>query len=169
MSQRWLIKTPNPKFQRLLSDSLNIHPIIAQLLVNRDITNVDLARQFLYANVSQLHDPFTLKDMDKAIERIEKAKVNKESILIFGDYDVDGVTSSALLQRLLKKLGIRAINYIPHRMDEGYGLNHGIVEFAKDQGIHLMITVDCGVTAFAEVQAINAAGIDVIIIDHHEP
>lgn len=169
MPQRWLIKTPNPKFQKLLSDSLNIHPIIAQLLVNRDITNVDLARQFLYANESQLHDPLILKDMDKAVERIQKAKLNQESILIFGDYDVDGVTSSALLQRVLKKLGIRATNYIPHRMDEGYGLNHGIVAFAKEQGIHLLITVDCGVTAFGEVEAINAAGIDVIIIDHHEP
>ena len=169
MTRRWSIKTPHPKLQKTLSDALKIHPIIAQLLVNRGISDLEEARQFILASESQLHDPFLLKDMDKAVDRIKQAQANGESVLIFGDYDVDGVTSSALLQRTLKKLGLKAINYIPHRMDEGYGLNHGIVEFAKDKGIHLLITVDCGVTAFSEVQAINAAGIDVIVVDHHEP
>ena len=124
---------------------------------------------FLSADMALLHNPFLLTDMDKAVERITKAKVNSEKILIFGDYDVDGVTSSALLRRLLNSLGIRSINYIPHRMDEGYGLNHEIAEFAKSQGIHLLITVDCGINAFLPIEAINAAGIDVIVIDHHEP
>ena len=169
MTKRWLIKTPHPKFQKLLSDALKIHPIIAQLLVNRGITDVEEARHFIQADESGLHDPFLLKDMDKAVARIKQAQLNGESILIFGDYDVDGVTSSALLQRTLKRLGLKAINYIPHRMDEGYGLNHAIAEFAKDNGIHLLITVDCGITAFSEVESINAAGIDVIIVDHHEP
>ena len=169
MTKRWLIKTPHPKFQKLLSDALKIHPIIAQLLVNRGITDVEEARHFIQADESGLHDPFLLKDMDKAVLRIKQAQLNGESILIFGDYDVDGVTSSALLQRTLKRLGLKAINYIPHRMDEGYGLNHAIAEFAKDNGIHLLITVDCGITAFSEVESINAAGIDVIIVDHHEP
>lgn len=169
MNKRWIIKPPHPRFQKLLSDGLNIHPIIAQLLINRDITEVEQARHFLYASEAQLHDPFLLKDMDKAVERIKQAQLKGESVLIFGDYDVDGVTSSALLHRVLKKIGLKAINYIPHRMDEGYGLNHGIAEFARENGIHLLITVDCGVTAFSEVDAINAAGIDVIIVDHHEP
>ncbi len=169
MTKRWLIKTPNPKSQKLLSNALNIHPVIAQLLVNRDITDIEQAREFLDPSGSQLHDPFLLKDMDKAVARIRQVEANHETVLIFGDYDVDGVTSSALLRRILKRLGLNAINYIPHRMDEGYGLNHAIVDFAKEQGIHLLITVDCGINAFSEVDAINAAGMDVIIIDHHEP
>ena len=138
-AKRWQIKTPNPKFQKSLSDALGVHPIIAQLLINRDITDIEQARQFINANEAQLHDPFLLKDMDKAVARIKQAQLAGESVLIFGDYDVDGVTSSALLRRVFKKIGLKAINYIPHRMDEGYGLNHGIVEFAKEQGIHLSI------------------------------
>jgi single-stranded-DNA-specific exonuclease len=167
--KRWVIKTPHPKLQKEISDALNIHPVIAQLLVNRDITSVEDAKHFFYAHESKLHDPFLLKDMDKAVARIKQAQDNRESVLIFGDYDVDGVTSSALLRRTLKRLGIEAINYIPHRMDEGYGLNHSIVEFAKERGIHLIITVDCGINAVSEVKAINAGGMDVIVLDHHEP
>lgn len=169
MNKRWLIKTPNPELQRTLSDALGVHPIIAQLLINRDITDINEARNFLAADQKGLHDPFLMKDMDKAVARIKQAQSNGESVLIFGDYDVDGVTSSALLRRILKRIGIKAVNYIPHRMDEGYGLNHAIAEFAREQGIHLLITVDCGINAFSEVDAINAAGIDVIILDHHEP
>jgi single-stranded-DNA-specific exonuclease len=107
--------------------------------------------------------------MDRAVHRIEDAAKAGEKVLIFGDYDVDGVTSSALLRRLLKRLGIDAINYIPHRMDEGYGLNLGIVEYARTHGIHLIITVDCGINAFEPIEAITTAGMDVIVIDHHEP
>ncbi len=169
MTKRWLIKTPNHKLQKSISDAAGIHPIIAQLLINRDITNINDVRPFLDADKTSLHDPFLLKDMDKAVERIKQAQANGESVLIFGDYDVDGVTSSALLRRVLKRIGVNAINYIPHRMEEGYGLNHNIAEFAKGQGIHLLITVDCGINAFTEVDSINAAGIDVIIVDHHEP
>ena len=137
MTKRWLIKTPNHKLQKSISDAAGIHPIIAQLLINRDITNINDVRPFLDADKTSLHDPFLLKDMDKAVERIKQAQANGESVLIFGDYDVDGVTSSALLRRVLKRIGVNAINYIPHRMEEGYGLNHNIAEFAKGQGIHL--------------------------------
>ncbi len=167
--KRWRIKEADPKLQQTLSDALSIHPIIAQLLINRQITTVQDARLFLSAELSSLYNPFLLTDMDRAVERIEKAKVCAEKVLIFGDYDVDGVTSSALLRRTLKRLGITAINYIPHRMEEGYGLNAGIAEFARAQGIHLLITVDCGINAFEPIAAIMAHGIDVIVIDHHEP
>lgn len=169
MTKRWFIKTPNPRSQKLLSDELGVHPIIAQLLINREITDIQEARMFLAADHTGLHDPFLLKDMDKAVERIRRAQANNETVLIFGDYDVDGVTSSAFLRRILKCFGLKTVNYIPHRMDEGYGLNHGIVDFAREEGIHLLITVDCGINAFSEVDAINNAGIDVIILDHHEP
>ena len=116
-----------------------------------------------------LNNPFLLTDMDRAVTRIDLAQKKSEKILIYGDYDVDGVTSSALLRRLFNHLGIQTINYIPHRMEEGYGLNQEVAEFAKSQGIHLLITVDCGINAFLPIEAINAAGIDVIVIDHHEP
>ncbi len=169
MAKRWLIKSYDPQLQKQFSDALNIHPIIAQLLINRGIVSTGEAKGFLEADLASLYNPFLLTDMDRATTRIELAKERGEKVLIYGDYDVDGVTSSALLRRLLKRLNIQAINYIPHRMDEGYGLNHTIIDFAKEQGIHLIITVDCGITAFNEVAAIMAAGMDVIIIDHHEP
>jgi single-stranded-DNA-specific exonuclease len=169
MTKRWIIQPCNPDQQKNFSDTLGIHPIIAQLLLNRQVNSVADARMFLSADMSCLYDPFLLKDMDRAVARIRLAKEKSEKVLIYGDYDVDGVTSSALLRRLLKRLGIQAVNYIPHRMDEGYGLNEGVAEFAKAQKVHLLITVDCGINAFSPVVMINAAGIDVIIIDHHEP
>lgn len=169
MNKRWVIKSYDPKLQKEFSDALGIHPIIAQLLINREIDTIEQARRFLTADLSMLFNPFLLTDMDKAVERLHHAQANGEKILIYGDYDVDGVTSSALLRRLLKRLGITAVNYIPHRMEEGYGLNNGIVDFAKDLNVHLIITVDCGINAFAPIEAITAAGIDVIVIDHHEP
>ena len=169
MERRWLVKAYNPIVQKKLSDALNINPIVAQLLINRHITTVEHANRFLRADLSMLHNPFLLTDMDKTVERILEAQRNNEKILIYGDYDVDGVTSGALLKRLLKRLNITAFNYIPHRMEEGYGLNHGVVEFAKGLGIHLIITVDCGINAFGPIAAITKEGIDVIIIDHHEP
>lgn len=169
MQKNWIIKTPNPKLQVELSNALHIHPIVSQLLVNRQIDSVEKAESFLSADLSKLHDPFLLKDMDAAIRRIKKAKDKKELVLIFGDYDVDGVSSSALLKNTLQKFGLKAINYIPHRMTEGYGLNHAIADFAKEKEVKLLISVDCGTGAVSQVKAINDAGIDVIIIDHHEP
>ncbi len=169
MTKRWIIQPQDPQLQKNISDALGIHSIIAQLLINRQITTVGEARMFLSADMASLHNPFLLTDMDSAVARIEQARKKSEKILIYGDYDVDGVTSSALLRRLLNHLGVQTINYIPHRMEEGYGLNHEVAQFAKSQGIHLLITVDCGINAFSPVEAINAAGIDVIIIDHHEP
>ena len=169
MIKRWFIQPQNPQLQKDISDALGIHPIIAQLLINRQITNISQAKMFLRADMLSLHNPFLMTDMDKAVARINHAKRNSEKVLIYGDYDVDGVTSSALLRRLLNHLGIESINYIPHRMEEGYGLNQEVAEFARSQGIHLLITVDCGINAFAPIEALNEAGVDVIVIDHHEP
>lgn len=169
MDKRWIVKPYDPKLQKELSDALNIHPIIAQLLINRQIITVEGSKRFLTADLSMLFNPFLLTDMDRAVERIHKAQSNQEKILIYGDYDVDGVTSSALLRRILKRLGITAVNYIPHRMEEGYGLNNSIAQFAKNLNVHLIITVDCGIGAFEPIEAIMAQGIDVIVIDHHEP
>jgi len=169
LTKRWIIQPSNALLQKTICDALNIHPIIAQLLINRQITSPSQASSFLSAEMSFLFNPFLLTDMDRAVARIEQAQKKSEKILIYGDYDVDGVTSSALLRRLFNRLGIQTVNYIPHRMEEGYGLNQEIAPFAKSQGIHLLITVDCGINAFGPIEAINAAGIDVIVIDHHEP
>ncbi|MFH1360418.1 MAG: single-stranded-DNA-specific exonuclease RecJ [Candidatus Omnitrophota bacterium] len=169
MTKQWLIKTPNPQAQVKLSDALGIHPLIAQLLVNRGVRNIKQARNFLTGDYSSLHDPFLLKDMDKAVRRIRQAQKKKEQVLVFGDYDVDGITSSAILKKVLTALALDVINYIPHRIDEGYGLNHTIAAFAKKKGIHLLIAIDCGINAVSEVESINDQGIDVIILDHHEP
>ncbi|MBF0510862.1 MAG: single-stranded-DNA-specific exonuclease RecJ [Candidatus Omnitrophica bacterium] len=169
MTRQWLIKPHDPNLQKHISDTLGLHPVIAQLLINRKITSLDQARMFMSADISSLYNPFLLTDMDKAVERIEAARMNGDKVLIYGDYDVDGVTSSALLRRLLNQLQINTINYIPHRMEDGYGLNDDIAKLAKDQDINLLISVDCGINAFSPVDALNKAGIDVIIIDHHEP
>jgi len=169
MTKRWIIHPQDLQLQKSISDSLSINPIISQLLINRQITSVAGAKMFLSADMASLYNPFLLTDMDLAVARIKLAQIQSEKVLIYGDYDVDGVTSSALLRRLLDRLGIKTVNYIPHRMEEGYGLNQEVAEFAKAQGVSLLITVDCGISAFAPIEAINAVGIDVIVIDHHEP
>ena len=167
--KKWHIRTQNPQLQAAFTNSLNIHPIVSQLLINRGVDTIDGARDFLSADLSSLHDPFLFKNMDIAVTRIKKAKDKKECILIFGDYDVDGVSSSVLLKKTLTIMGIEAVNYIPHRMSEGYGLNHAIVQIAKDKGVSLLIAVDCGINAFTQIDALNENGIDVIVLDHHEP
>ena len=169
MTKVWKIKKNNPALQNYLSKELQIPSIIAQLLINRNITDIAEARQFLSADLSDLHNPFLLKNMDIAIERIEKASQENEAVLIFGDYDVDGVTSSVLLTKALKRKGIKVVNFIPHRMTDGYGLNARVGEVALKNHIKLIITVDCGITAYDQVTELNAKGLEVIILDHHEP
>ena len=169
MQKQWRINDADPKLQATLSNALGIPSIIAQLLINRGITNAEEARDFLSADLGGLHDPFLLKNMDIAVLRIRKAKTGKERVLVFGDYDVDGVTSSALLNNVLTQLGIEVIHYIPHRFHHGYGLNEEVAEFARGKKVGLLIAVDCGINAFAEVKLLNDAGVEVIIIDHHEP
>ncbi len=165
----WQVRNPDPFLQVYLSNALKVHPLIAQVLANRGITSADEGKEFLSADLNTLHDPFLLKDMDRAVLRIRQAKENKEKVLVFGDYDVDGVTSSALLYKIFTRLGIAVSNHIPHRMSDGYGLNDSIGQIAKEAGIKLLIAVDCGITAIREVALLNALGIDVIILDHHEP
>lgn len=164
----WKVRPHNSALQLTLNQALGIHPIVAQILINRGIAEVSEAEAFLSSDIKSLHDPFLLKDMDKAVARIRQAREKRERVLIFGDYDVDGVTSTALLYTALKEMGMEAINHIPHRMHDGYGLNEEIGQTAKAQGIKLLIAVDCGITACREVSALRAQGLDVIVIDHHE-
>ncbi len=172
VEKNWHIKSVAPQSECLkLARILDIPLIIARLLLNRGISSPEETRQFFASEPSSngLHSPFLLKDMDIVVDRIKRAARNKERVLIFGDYDVDGITSSALLYDMLNRLGIDTENYIPHRLNEGYGLNSEIAEYAKLRGISLIIAVDCGITAYSEVEILNHIGIDVIIVDHHEP
>lgn len=153
--------------QQLVSQC-QISPIIAKILVHRGITTPEAAKAFLSPGIACLHDPFLLKDMDRAVERIQRAVAAKESIWIYGDYDVDGVSSTSLLLKYFGEIGIPVNYYIPHRMEEGYGINEGAIEEIKAKGGQLIITVDCGITSLEEAKVAKALGIDMIITDHHE-
>jgi single-stranded-DNA-specific exonuclease len=164
----WRVRDSDPKIQDHLSAALNISKIMAQLLVNRGITTVDIANDFLRCSLASCHDPFLLKDMKKAVFRIKKAVSLGERILVYGDYDVDGMTSVALLYSALKRIGARVETYIPNRIEEGYGLNLAAIKRANKDGVSLIITVDCGTTSFKEAEHASLLKIDLIITDHHE-
>ena len=168
MQKIWRVRDSDPGIQNHLSSALNISKITAQLLANRGINTADVASDFLKCSLASCHSPFLLKDMDKAVSRIRKAIAKGERILVYGDYDVDGMTSVALLYSALKNLGARVETYIPNRVEEGYGLNSAAIKRSHKDGIGLLITVDCGITSFKEVEQASALKIDVIITDHHE-
>jgi single-stranded-DNA-specific exonuclease len=168
MRKIWRIKDYHPSLQNNLSEHLNISKVTAQLLVNRGIDDIKSASEFMNSSLASCHDPFLFKDMDKAVSRIKKAILKKEKILVYGDYDVDGMTSVTIVYSALKNLGALADTYIPNRVEEGYGLNNAAIKRAHSNGVTLLITVDCGITSFKEVDQARALDIDVIITDHHE-
>ncbi|MDD5422570.1 MAG: single-stranded-DNA-specific exonuclease RecJ, partial [Candidatus Omnitrophica bacterium] len=168
MRKIWRIKDPDPLAQDCLSSALNISKITAQLLANRGVTDAALASDFLRSSLSSCHDPFLLKDMDKAVYRIKKAIAGNEKMLVYGDYDVDGMTGVTILYSALKNLGAIVDSYIPNRLEEGYGLNTNAIKRAHKDGVTLIITVDCGITSFKEIEHAGAINIDVIVTDHHE-
>ncbi len=160
---------PDPKIVAKLTDGLNCHPLLATLLSQRNVTTVEKATFFLNPTFDHLTDPFSLKDMTPAVERIYTAVINQEKILIFGDFDADGVTSTALLVDFFEYCDASVSWYIPHRIKEGYSLQVDHIDMAVDQDIDLIITVDCGVSSHEAVGLANRQDIDVIITDHHEP
>jgi single-stranded-DNA-specific exonuclease len=153
----------------MLADELRVPLAIAQILANRGVLSPAEAETFLFGTLAGLHDPFLMKDMDKAIERIRRALRRKEKILIFGDYDVDGVLSVVILLRALRSLGADADYFIPERLKEGYGLKEAHVQVVKHKGGRLVISVDCGIKAVSFADLARREGIDVIITDHHLP
>jgi single-stranded-DNA-specific exonuclease len=169
MQKFWKIAPVNNILAHKFAQRLGVSPIVGQLMINRGVNHMEDARQFLMAELSELNDPFGLKDMAVAVKRIQEASTRREKVVVFGDYDVDGVTSSAILSNLLKRKGIEVFHYIPHRMEEGYGLNVDVIDYASQHEASLLIAVDCGITAIEEVRLIQENGIDVIILDHHEP
>jgi len=167
---RWTLK-PNPEPQQIeeLSNALNVDGLVAQLLIQRGITNYAEAKKFFRPELSDLHDPFLMKDMDLAVARIEKAITNNENILVFGDYDVDGTTSVALVSSYLLQHYPNVATYIPDRYGEGYGVSFKGIDFAEDNGFSLIIALDCGVKAIEKVAYAKEKAIDFIICDHHRP
>ncbi len=165
--KNWQIKQPIPENHELLND----YPLmVAQLLYNRGFQKSIEATNFFNPAFDKIHDPFLFADMAKATERIWLAIINKEKILIHGDYDADGVTSSAILYKTLKILGAEVEVFIPHRENDGYGLNiNNLPKFVVEKKIKILITVDCGITNVNEVDWLNTNGVEVIITDHHEP
>ncbi|RJO64678.1 MAG: single-stranded-DNA-specific exonuclease RecJ [Candidatus Omnitrophota bacterium] len=163
------VNLPNKKLQARLCDELGISYILAQLLINRGISSTQEAEGFLRGGLDRLHDPYCFSDMRRAVEIIKDACRRKEKVLLFSDYDADGVTSLALLTETLLHIGIDAEYYIPHRVKEGYGLNKNILTIARDKKIKLLITADCGTSSHEYISALTAAGTKVIVTDHHEP
>ncbi|MFN7169998.1 MAG: single-stranded-DNA-specific exonuclease RecJ, partial [Candidatus Omnitrophota bacterium] len=168
MRKIWKILPPQTEKILYLTESLGISTLLAHLLINRRIETPEEAERFLNPHFSNLHDPFLFKDMRKAVERIKKAIEKKEKILIYGDYDVDGITGMAILIKIIKNLGGRVDYYIPHRIEEGYGISKEGVNFIIENEFNLVITVDCGTTNVSEIEALTRSGIDVIVTDHHE-
>ena len=165
----WRVKTPNPALQQILSWEVSVSKVLAQLLINRGIYTVDQARAFLGSELDRMFSPWLMKDMEKAVERVLAAKAKGEQILVYGDYDVDGITGTSVLVLALRQLGCQVDYFIPLRLEEGYGLNKDALERAAEQGVSLVVTVDCGISGAEEVAAAKALGLDVLITDHHEP
>ena len=168
MSKKWQIYDINEEIISEIENKYKINKLLATILANRGITTKEDIRLFLNPTRDDFHDPFLITDMEKAVERIITAINKKEKITIYGDYDVDGITSITVLKSFLRDRGIEVDTYIPNRLDEGYGLNNSAIETIKNKGCELMITVDCGISAIDEVNYANSLGIEVIVTDHHE-
>lgn len=167
---RWTLK-PEPDSTKIeaLHKALQVDSIVATLLIERGVETYDEAKKFFRPSLKDLHDPFLMKDMDKAVSRIEKAISNKENILVYGDYDVDGTTAVALMSSYLKSKYDLVLTYIPNRYDEGYGISYKGINFALENDFTLIIALDCGIKSVEKVAYAKELGIDFIICDHHRP
>jgi len=169
MKKHWTIRKENAKLRDKISKNLQISPLTAQILINRGIENEAEANLFLNSTLFDLPSPFLMKGMEKAVERIKRAIGSGEKIAIYGDYDVDGVTSTALFYTFLKYLGADVVFYNPDRLKEGYGVNIEAVRKLVSEGVTLIISGDCGITAIREVEEAKRLGADFIVTDHHKP
>ncbi|MBV3400405.1 single-stranded-DNA-specific exonuclease RecJ [Segatella copri] len=172
MHFKWNYEEPTPEQQKSakeLADKLSMSPILAQLLIHRGITTESAAKRFFRPQLSDLINPFLMKDMDIAVDRLNDAMGRKERILIYGDYDVDGCTAVALVYKFLQQFYSNIDYYIPDRYDEGYGVSLKGIDFAHETGVKLIIILDCGIKAIKEIEYAKSLGIDFIICDHHVP
>lgn len=169
MNKKWQIYEVDEEKVNNISNKYNLNRLLATILANRNIIKEEDIRLFLNPTRSDFHNPFEITDMEIAVERIIKAINNNEKVTIYGDYDVDGITSITVLKSFLKDRGLETTQYIPNRLDEGYGLNNNAIDKINNSGCELMITVDCGISAIEEINYANSLGIETIVTDHHEP
>ena len=172
MHFKWNFGTPTPEQQKTaeeLAEKIGISPILTQLLISRGITTESAAKRFFRPQLADLINPFLMKDMDVAVDRLNDAMGRKERILVYGDYDVDGCTAVALVYKFLQQFYSNIDYYIPDRYEEGYGVSHKGIDYAKETGVKLIIILDCGIKAIEEVRYAKSLGIDFIICDHHVP
>lgn len=169
MEKRWVIAPQNLKLQKTFSKEFEIPLVTAQVLVNRGLQDVNEASLFLHGKLSQLHDPFIFSDMKNAVDRVYQAIEKKEKIVLYGDYDVDGSTGTALLLYVFRDLKAEVEYYVPHRVEEGYGVNKMALDSLKKEKTKLIITIDNGISAVKEIEYAGKLGMDVIVTDHHEP
>lgn len=168
MNKKWQIyETDESKIEEI-AEKYNLNKLLATILVNRNIVEEKDIKLFLEPTRVDFHNPFMMIDMRPAVDRIKKAIENKEKVTIYGDYDVDGITSITVLKSFLKDVGLEVSSYIPNRLDEGYGLNKEAIKKIYDNGCDLMITVDCGISGIEEIDYANFLGIETIVTDHHE-
>ncbi len=169
MNKKWQINEADENKINEIQEKYNINKLLATILVNRNITEKEQIRLFLEPTRKDFHDPFLITDMKKAVQRIIQAIEKQEKVTIYGDYDVDGITSITVLKSFLQDRGLEVKSYIPNRLEEGYGLNKEAIKKIKNQGCELMITVDCGISGVEEIQYAKSLKIETIITDHHEP
>ena len=168
MQRVWQIRESDPELAEHLASALDVHPLVARLLTQRQVGSEEAGRKFLSPALSDLHDPGVMKGMQPAVDRLVQAVKDGEQVCIYGDYDVDGVTSVSLLLLFLKEVGLSPDYFIPSRLREGYGLNPESIAAIAEKGTSLLITVDCGISDLEEIRQAREAGMDVIIIDHHQ-
>jgi len=164
----WRLLPQNPDAAQRLAGALRVSPVVAQLLLNRGVAEPDHARRFLDGSLSGLHAPADLPDVPGAADRLFRAIVEKRRICVYGDYDVDGVTGTAILVTLLGKLGAAVEYHVPHRLSEGYGLNSARLRDLAASGVSVVVSVDCGIASIEEAEEAHAAGLELIVTDHHE-
>jgi len=169
MEKIWKVREPDIVQKDVLAKELGVSSLFAQLLLNRGITDAAAAGRFLRADLADLHDPFLMKGMPRAIERLQEACAKRQRVFVATDFDADGVTSCALLEEELRRRGAEVRHYVPHRLKDGYGLNDEAVRLARDWPADIFVSLDCGVTSVAEIGALAAAGVFTLVVDHHEP
>ena len=169
MRKKWKYKELDEERIDEIVKKFDVPELLATVLVNRGIVDDEEIRVFLNPTRSDFHDPYLMPDMEIAVERIIKAIDNQEKVIIYGDYDVDGITSITVLKKFLKTCGLEADYYIPNRLSEGYGLNNAAIDYIKEKEYTLIITVDCGISGIEEIEYANSLGIETIVTDHHEP
>ncbi len=169
MNYRWFVQEGTDPRAVSLAGELGITPLLATMLVERGLIGPDEASVFLNPSLDRLHDPFLMKDMDRVVKRVFEARERREKVLIYGDYDVDGITSTVVLRRALQMLGVEADFHLPRRLEDGYGLQKDVIERAHQQGYSLVLTADSGVRAFDVCELARALGLDLVVTDHHLP